>query len=185
MRATSFEISPEVLFWAVVAGVVPTEPKSDISRCDDSALFSVLLFSLGAGAERGRRKGKRGVSETQAMKKRNKRRKRRKGLPSERSSLSGSVQRGGGSNEAKRALISQKGILQPEADIQANSAIVANITNRANRTYGTNQTNSPQLAHRLSQMHHHHHERNPNRINSIVCSRSMALTRASIQSLRL
>ena len=109
VRATSFEISPEVLFWAVVAGVVPTEPKSDISRCDDSALFSVLLFSLGAGAERGRRKGKRGVSETQAMKKRNKRRKRRKCLPSERSSLSGSVQRGGGSNEAKRALISQKG----------------------------------------------------------------------------
>lgn len=87
MRATSFEISPEVLFWAVAAGVVPTEPKSDISRCDDSALFFSVAFS--SAQEQGERqtKGKRGVSETQTMKKRKKRRKRRKGLPSERSSL--------------------------------------------------------------------------------------------------
>ena len=60
MRATSFEISPEVLFWAVVAGVVPTEPKSDISRCDDSALFfSVAFFPRRRSRER-QTKGKKG-----------------------------------------------------------------------------------------------------------------------------
>lgn len=62
MRATSFEISPEVLFWADAAGVVPTEPKSDISRCDDSALFPVLLFSAQEQGER-QTKGKRGYQK--------------------------------------------------------------------------------------------------------------------------
>ena len=61
MRATSFEISPEVLFWAVVAGVVPTEPKSDISRCDDSALFFFRVGFSSAQEQRARQtKGKKG-----------------------------------------------------------------------------------------------------------------------------